>query len=153
MIKPMYLFHYTSEARLKGIVERGELKVSKAGLSKGEKPALWLSAEPVWDDSALKFRNFKDKEEQFHSIGLGRVVVPFSDHFVTYKKWTHVSGVDKLLAAIESQYFNQYDRSKWWASFKNISEADFLSVERWDGNRWEPYCESESTMDQVITFA
>ena len=136
MNKPEYLFHYTSEARLINIIESGKLETSKAGLLKKEKPALWLSSEPEWEDSALKFHNYKNRDEQWKAIGLGRIVVPFLPHFITYGKWKHVSGVNKLQHSIECSIFTQYDRSKWWASFKSIPKDEFLSIEYWDGEKW-----------------
>lgn len=153
MNRPVYLFHYTSEARVKDIIESGELKVSKAALHRNEKPALWLSSEPIWDESATKFLNFSSKENQFRHIGLGRIVVPFEHHFVTYAKWRHVSGVAPLLASKESLLFNSYDRSKWWASFQSIPESDFLSVEYWDGETWCDYFEKGTPTVFNVRFA
>jgi hypothetical protein len=136
MNKPEYLFHYTSEARLNDIIKSGKLEISKAALSKKEKPTLWLSTDPDWDDSALKFLNYKNKDDQWKAIGLGRIVVPFLPNFITYAKWKHVSGVNSLLEKMESILFSQYDRSKWWASFKSIPVDEFLSIEYWDGEKW-----------------
>lgn len=153
MSKPTYLFHYTSEARLNEIVKSGELKVSRAALStKKEKPALWLSAEPDWDNSALRFHHYKDKEEQWEAIGLGRIVVPFFGNFVTYAKWKHVSAMDPLFEEAERMLFDKYDRSKWWASFKNIPSKEFISTEYWDGQQW-CYCENGTPSVYNVKFS
>lgn len=152
MKNPTYLFHYTSGARVNDIIKSGELKVSKAYLQQGERPTLWLSSEPIWDNSALKFINFKNKEEQHKDIGLGRVVVPFINHFVTYGKWKHVSGVNPFFESMEVLAFPDYDRGKWWASFKNIPIKDFLSIEIWDGDKW-CYHDSNTPSKYTAFFA
>ena len=136
--KPTYIFHYTSELRINHILESGKLKVSNACLPKNERSALWLSTETVWDDSATKFHT---KLEHDDAIGLGRIVLPFEQHFVTYAKWKHASNVHPLIAKNMEQLYPQYDRKKWWASFKDIPVSDFLAIEVWRNNKWRLYSE------------
>jgi len=141
MNRPDYIFHYTSEFRVNQILESGELKTNRNSLKRKETPTIWLSTQPEWEDSALKCINFKNKEQQHQTIGLGRIVVPFSEQFITYGKWTHASGVQPSLVSQMKASFPNFDRTKWWASFRNIPQAEFLSVEYWDGEQWCNYYE------------
>jgi len=139
--KPTHLFHYTSELRLRQILSSEELKVSKARIDRGEKPALWFSLDPLWDESAYKHFNFDDKEEQAREIGLARIVLPFFDNFITYGKWKHVSRVSPAQMMWMESNFPHYKRGSWYASFVNIPKDEFICCEVWNGEAWILYDE------------
>lgn len=58
MTKPEFLYHYTIGAKLRLIAgsghEGGELQTRGHGAAPGEKPVLWLSANPQWEPTATK---------------------------------------------------------------------------------------------------
>lgn len=80
------IYHYTSEQHLSKILETGELIVSEwERKNRVKPPVLWLSLNPVWENTATKLINENGKirrltkEEQYRSFGLIRFVLEFKD--------------------------------------------------------------------------
>lgn len=141
------IYHYTSEEHLKSILETGELIVSNwEKINKVKPPALWLSLNPIWENTATKIVNNygqikkMTKQEQFESIGLVRFVIHFDKtKLCSWKKYKHVSNTSQnVYEQMEKVGIEQGAiPSEWFASFKNIPLKDCISCQKWNGENWQ----------------
>lgn len=142
------IWHYTSGEHLKLILRSGELRVSEAERAMGiNPPALWLSKNPVWEHTATKQiwdfggRRQMTKEEQHEVAGLIRFAVEFDKtSFITYAKYRYQTNTSQL----EYDYMSSIaivigaDPKEWYATFKNIPQEKWVSIEKWNGTEWLP---------------
>lgn len=142
------IYHYTSEQYLEKILAKGELIVSEwEKNNKVKPPALWLSLNPVWENTATKLvrdilGNVRQltKEEQHKNFGLIRFALVFNkDNLCTWAKYKYKSNTTlKVYKAMEIKGINQGANPKeWFASFKNIPLSKCISCEKYDGKAWQ----------------
>lgn len=48
----MVVWHYTTFSRLTRILLTGEIRPASAGVPEGERPIVWFSRNPVWEETA-----------------------------------------------------------------------------------------------------
>lgn len=153
------LYHYTTFGYLENIVESGFLKVSPwEKKNKIKRPALWLSKNPDWDNTATK--GYYDKEtgqkrsltfeEQSRIFGCIRITIPFSDKYCTWNKFKRVSKEPiELCNQLEIIGINQGSNpDDWYASFYDVATSEIIAVDYWDGNAW---VDIHSDEDESIT--
>jgi hypothetical protein len=146
MAQNKIIWHYTSGEHLVKILQSGELKVSEwEQKNKVKPPALWLSLNPEWEQTATKMiqRNGKverlSKDEQHKKFGLIRFSIPFQkDVLCSWGKYKHKSNTPIVLYfQMEKTGLEQGAKpDEWFASFKNIPLSVCISCEKWDGNKW-----------------
>ena len=144
MDSALRFFHYTSPTYLPAIIKAGYIKFATAGIDKKEKPAVWLSTNPVWEHTATKIGMINGiptqmtMEQQYKLVGLARIEVQRLDDFVSWKKFRHVSGVTEQSFLFMERLGKMKDANpdEWWAYFKVIERKDWLAVEVWDGKEW-----------------
>src|SRR5262245_30228238 len=81
--KPSEIYHYTIGHRLVAIVNEGIIKPATAYVPEGERPAVWFTINPNWDETATKLYQEDDgslrictrEEMAEHGGGLVRIVV------------------------------------------------------------------------------
>jgi hypothetical protein len=141
------IYHYTSGQHLQQILEKGKLIVSEwEKKNKIKPPALWLSTNPIWENTATKMleRNGElkrlTKEEQHQKFGLIRFVMQKNDTYCSWAKYKHKSNTTlEMYKAMELEGIHSGSNPKeWFASFKNIPLSDCISCEKWDGEKWMP---------------
>ena len=144
MDSALRFFHYTSPTYLPAIIKAGYIKFATAGIDKKEKPAVWLSTNPVWEHTATKIGMINGiptqmtMEQQYKLVGLARIEVQRLDDFVSWKKFRHVSGVTEQ-SFLFMERLGKVKGAKpeeWWAYFKPIENAHWLRIEIWNGNEW-----------------
>jgi hypothetical protein len=141
------IYHYTTEHHLEMIKSKGELIVSETERKyKIKPPALWLSLNPVWENTATKTINENGiirrltKEEQYENLGLIRFVLEFKkESLCTWARYKYKSNLpSRLYEEMELAGIEQgADPKEWFASFKNIPLSKCISCEKWDGNEWK----------------
>jgi hypothetical protein len=139
-------YHYTSEQKLNEILESGELIVSEwERKNKVTPPALWLSLNPIWENTATKMisENGKvrrlTKEEQHSMFGLIRFVLEFKkETLCSWAKYKHKSNTPlSVYEQMELTGIRQgANPNEWFASFKNIKIKDCISCQKWNGTEW-----------------
>lgn len=141
------IYHYTSGQHLVEILERGELIVSEwEKNSKVKPPALWLSLNPVWENTATKMIKVNGKikqltkDEQHQKIGLIRFVIEFKpDTLCSWAKYKYKSNTPQhTYDEMEKKGIMLGANPKeWFACFKNIILKDCVSCQKWNGKEWE----------------
>lgn len=141
------IYHYTSETHLKEILLSRELKVSDSERkNKILPPALWLSLNPEWENTATKLiavnghARRMTKTEQYEKFGLIRFSIPFDkDSLCSWGKYKYKSNTpSEVYYALErSGIADGAKPIEWFASFKNIPLSKCLSCEKWSGAEWE----------------
>lgn len=142
------LYHYTSGQHLELILTKGELTVSEwERKNKVKPPAVWLSTNPIWENTATKLISEKGiirkltKAEQHQLYGLVRFVLVFKkERLCSWAKYKHVSNTPtEMYVALERSGLEQgANPNEWFASFKNIPLSDCISCEKWNGEKWSP---------------
>ena len=144
-MRPLKLWHYTAELRIPEIVQSGVIKLATKFLEKRERPAVWLSSNPTWENTATKMANdgFHTRqlslEEMKLHFGLARIQVVTKKSYVTWGKFKYDSGISaEFYDFLESEGFRkQANPKEWYASFEPIVKAEWLSIEIWRNNQWE----------------
>jgi hypothetical protein len=141
------IYHYTSEQHLSKILETGELTVSEwEKKNKVKPPALWLSLDSVWENTATKLINENGKlrrltkEEQHQKFGLIRFVLEFKkENLCSWGKYKYKSNTSiQTYESMEQSGIEQGANPKeWYASFKNIPLSNCISCQKWNGKEWE----------------
>ena len=141
------IYHYTSETHLIKILETGKLIVSEwEKKNKVKPPSVWLSLNPVWENTATKLISTNGidrqltKEEQYQKFGLIRFVLEFKkENFCSWGKYKYKSNTPiQTYEQMEQSGIEQGANPKeWYASFKNIPLSSCMSCQKWNGKEWE----------------
>ena len=141
------LYHYTTFGYLEEILNSRFLKVSPwEKKNKIKRPALWLTKNPNWDNTATK--GYYDREtgerrsltfeEQSTIFGCIRITIPFKNTFCNWRKFKHVSKepielCNQLEIIGRKQGSNPDD---WYVSFDDVAATEIIAVDYWDGKEW-----------------
>lgn len=149
MPRPERLFHYTVGLRLPEILEDRAIKPTDANLGSRERPAVWTTRSPVWEETANKSAMTPSGERVLGTKrsterlcgGLVRIAVRPSAAPIRWQQFVKTSGiksktVKRLAASAWAQGSNPVD---WWVSYRPIPETEWLAVEIWGGLTWVPY--------------
>ena len=145
------LYHYTTREALSSILRDKKIKPTEVLIDPNERPAVWCSYNPVWEETANK--SFLDpytntiiflNREQTHlmSGGLVRVEVSPSSALYNWTAFKRLSGISKKsfesLKKVNHKLGINAD-SEWRVSFEPIQRNSWLSIEIWDGDEWQSY--------------
>jgi len=140
------LWYYTTVKKLDEVVRQGEIRPAKTGLSKGEKPAVWFSANPEWEPAANEPWESPDgtierlnKDQTFvlggglARIGVGRDVAPHD-----WKAFKRLSGISsKMAKELYQAAISAGSRPvQWFATFETVPRSSWLSIEVLEGEQW-----------------
>jgi hypothetical protein len=142
------IWHYTVYQNWEGILESGFIKTSDTLIESGEKPAVWFSTNPNFEQTARKI--IQDTETGEIKLNQGRdelfeagfqcvriEVVPTLP-FINWKKYKKISGISKGVAkAMEKVGIEQgANPAEWLALFEPVSLDYCKNIEIWDGKQW-----------------
>ena len=142
------IYHYTTIKQSLLIIESGFIKVSEYERKNNVKPpALWLSLNPLWENTATKMtKNIFGEtvslsfEEQHMQFGCARFLIEFNkDKLCSWAKYKHASNTTlEMYNQMEKVGFQKNANPKeWYASFKNISIDEVIGYQIWNGEYWE----------------
>ena len=141
-------WHYTVGCNLPAIIESGEIRVATAGVPVSERPAVWVSCNPIWDPTANKAlsnsRTSSKKARRFTQRshgGLARIGVKPEAAPIDWVSFKQNSNIDPKIARglVRSSKAMGSHPKEWRASFEPIPASAWLSIETDTGNGWEPY--------------
>jgi hypothetical protein len=151
------VFHYTVKAKLQAILESGELRAAVAYVPAGERPAVWFSTNPWWEETANKM--WKDKAGTVHrgdrrsteqlGNGLIRIEVAPETAPVT---WTEHKRSGKGPSRKDTQTLEKVarldgaDPSQWRLSYEPVPRDKWLTIELWNGVSWERLPDGDGTL-------
>jgi hypothetical protein len=141
-------YHYTVGSYLASILRDG-LHPATAGVPKSERPIVWFTASPHWEETANKSlvvrgmcQFLTQAETSRFCDGLCRIGVrddlrglhPFAR--ITRESHQDPRTTDALIAvAVERGSAPARD---WYGTFRVVQPADFAVVEKFDGSGWVP---------------
>jgi len=151
-------WHYTPAIRLPQIIKSGKIKLDEQARSYGEKPAAWISTNPIWENTATK--PYADKsghmvertnEEMSQELGLGRIEVKASNAFISWLRYRNTSGINPRLWSEMTKYGTKIggDPNEWYASYIPIMSRYFISVEMFIKGEWIR-CDDWNQIDQFL---
>lgn len=143
----MKLWHYTSKDRIDTILDSEVINLATAGVPDRERPAVWLSSNPIWENTATKgvvengIRRSVTKDEMDSLCGLARIEVEIFSGIINWKHFKRVSGIKNSSAsALESSGLNKNANPKeWFTSFKPISIDYWIKAEILVDGKWVDY--------------
>ncbi len=145
-MKSKFIYHYTHGELLDEILSDGKLRVSEfERINKIKPPALWLSLNPIWENTALKMVDVNGhlrtltKSELHEKSGLIRFVLEFKkDTLCSWAKYRYKSNTPyEVYENMEKTGIRQgADPKEWYASFVNIPLRKCVALEKWNGKEW-----------------
>lgn len=139
------IWHYTVQPMLERILRDGVIRRATAGLRPGERAAVWLSARPVWEPTATRWRRdasgaFRPSTaEEMTAIGYARIGVAATSVRTTWAQHRRFGGLLWADAeAIERSARQQgANPDEWRATYKDIARAQWCAVQTSaDGLTW-----------------
>lgn len=152
-------WHYTPAIRLYRILESGKIKLDEQAKFYGEKPAAWVSTNPLWENTATKpildvcgVKVDLTLEEMYLRLGLGRIEIQPSRDFISWYKFRKTSGVNPKIWNGMTKYGLKVgaDPNEWFASYSPILSRYFISVEMFIKDKWVK-CEDWSKIKQFVS--
>lgn len=154
MAKPTIVWHYTIGSKLEQIMASGEIRAATTFISQGERPAVWFSSNPAWEETANKLIITPEGKQEFgtkqttHKLGggLARIAVAIETAPHDWKAFQRLSGIDtKIARAMVGAAYEVGARiSEWFVAFGPVTRDKWLSVEVWDGDAWQPHTPQSS---------
>jgi len=142
------IWHYTTGLHIEKIIQEKRLRVSEVERMVGLKPAVWFSKNQLCEPTALKFICIgsnppvtETMKVQAETIGLLRIGIEFTNELTTWAKYKHVSKITQPLynELEQSGIANGADPNEWFCSFKNIPSSKWITIERFNDNKWESF--------------
>jgi hypothetical protein len=147
----MRIWHYTVGVHLPGIMRSGEIRCATAFVPESEKPLVWFSTNPLWEETANKM--YKDilgtlhegNKETTAKIGEGLIRIEVSPDAAPYswkdfkkkKMWTKkiIKGLEKAALKVGA------NPSQWRMSYYPVPKEKWIAVERWNPEKqtWEDF--------------
>lgn len=141
------LWHYTVGHHLPDIFAAGVLKAATAGIAVGERPAVWFSTHPAWEQTACKsWRNRNGRliplgRDDTHRMGGGlrRVGVAAAAAPYCWGDFRRMSGIpDRQARALDRVAREKgANPNHWFVTFDPVPRSAWLAVEAWDAVRRE----------------
>jgi hypothetical protein len=154
---PPRRWHYTTEAHLPKILRSGVLLPATCGVDNGERPAVWTSANPVWEETANKgyvdeatgMTRTGTKATTAARGGLARIEVRPEAAPYDWVAFRAESGIHPRIArglaeAAVAAGANPYE---WFVSFEPIEMDDWLDIEVWRDGRWVTFARRTADTD------
>ena len=138
-------WHYTVGARLGAILASQVLRPAEHGVPQGERPVVWFSSNPDWEQTANKgmidngaHRSLtKDETEEF-AKGLFRIGVSLKTAPHNWREYQRLSGAQQkmLRGLVASAISIGANPNDWRVSFERVPSSQWLTVEKWNGSAW-----------------
>lgn len=144
------VYHYTIGAYLLPIIESDEIRPATAGVPAGERPAVWFSTNPEWEETANKMTARKGKGRVVVATkgtrestakgggGLVRIAVRPEAAPFSWQDYRALSGVAKAHAdSLENvARFDGANPDEWRVSFDPVPRSEWIDVEVWTAGAW-----------------
>ena len=140
-------WHYTILPVYKLIVDSGVLRPADCRIELGERPILWFSTNPFWEQTANKmlFDSATGKETKLSMVetaqkagGLVRFAVPVQ-RLVRWPRLGQLANIKSKTRKIleEAGIRMGADYRQWYGTLESIPTRDCLAIESMDLNNWQ----------------
>lgn len=151
-------WHYTVGERLKAILQDGFIKPATANVPPGERPIVWFTVSPDWEETANKgwidskagrYITLTREETEKRGGGLFRIGVaddfPLEPFLRISRKSRQGHGVTNALirTAVEAGS-NPY--RDWWGTFKPVSCFDWSALEIRTPDGWRQFIDLQEIL-------
>lgn len=155
--RPSMVWHYTILDRFRSILRDGFIKPATEYVPPDERPVVWFSSNPVWEQSAAKTFvaggiSRTGSFEDHVSVGVFRIGVHPETAPYRWKEIKELSNMDSSVAqnlykvAIE----DGARPGEWYGTFDPVPRDAWVSVETWREGQWRQFdCASLSHGDEV----
>ena len=142
------LYHYTVGQHIIKIIEQGAILPATVGLPKGERPIVWFSSSPTWDETCNKgaVQNGQPilltrEQTAAEYGGLFRVIVlpdvaPYSWQRLRFLSKMHPAIADKLEETARAVGSNS---DEWFGTFKSVTRDKWTAIETLVDEGWVSY--------------
>ena len=143
-------WHYTNGRRIDQIIESGQINLATAYIEKNERPAVWLSTNPLFENTATRLTK-EGEDIPFNDSRLPaiRIEVRPSDKYVTWARFKHTGKISPRMAMHVEKVGRESgaNPAQWYASFRPILMKDWLSIEIWDNStrKWIKYIKNQQS--------
>lgn len=147
LMRNIRLWHYTTDLHFKKISEAGVIGLTNIGIEENEKPAVWFSKDPNWENTVMKKLKvgeeetdplFRDGLFQYGVIPIRIEIDCYKVDLVDWRTYKKISGIS-LEHANKLEYVARgvnASPSDWYASFHSIPAYMWKSVGFWNGTIW-----------------
>jgi hypothetical protein len=141
-------WHYTTADRLHKIAESGRINTTSTLIERGERPAVWLSTNPEWEETVQRvvINEVGNKTPPLSRDGLLKLgIIPVrieincqQVRLLNWNEFKKKSRISKFCAdnLEEVALEDGADPQQWRASFQPIDLKRTVCVEFWDGKAW-----------------
>jgi hypothetical protein len=139
-------WHYTTGQCFLQIVEDGIIKPAITGVPTHEKPIVWFSTNPHWENTASKAMRKPDgsivtlnmEETAEHCGGLVRFGVAPETAPHDWNALRDISGMSpKMASALYQAAIRQGARpGEWWGCFEPVPRSRWVAVHVYQDGRW-----------------
>ena len=152
------VWHYTVRRRLESILTDGAIKPATAQIEDRERPVVWCSTNPNWEETANKaFKSAmgfihpatRETTERF-GAGLIRIQVNPEAVPVRWRDYVRDSGIRPKIARGLVRAAKKVGSSprQWRMNYEPILASHWLGIETWDGHDWVPLTLRAGTDDR-----
>jgi hypothetical protein len=154
-------WHYTIGKCLESILQDGFLKPATANMWPGERPIVWFTTSPEWEQIANKSRidtmtgisiTLTREETEKDGRGLFRIGVPDNFPLKRFKRITRETrqepSITKAFIAIALEAGSNPHRD-WWGTFKPVSWFDWKELDSFTPNGWQQFIELKQILNRV----
>lgn len=148
--KVVKIWHYTVASHYNQIIADGFIKLATLYVNKNEKPAVWLSSNPNYEETVRK--TLRDSEtgevmkdlsrDELFEKGVLPVRLEINSSFIKLHTWEDFQKESRINHEVADTLVKVAEKwgaypEDWYTSFEPISTANgVLSVECWDGKEW-----------------
>lgn len=147
------IWHYTIGTRMKMILRDRLIKLATANVPAGERPVVWFSTNPAWEETANKGImteagnrvGLTKQETAERGKGLYRIAVSSDTASFNIYEFRKRSGVSSKMwkgLFLRAEQCGSVP-TEWRVSFDPVPSEKWLSVECWDRDIWRPLFETE----------
>lgn len=146
----MQFWHYTVLEHYKSIVNCGYIDLATTYICKGELPAVWLSTNEVFEETARKSITDTRTNDRYDDLsrdglfihGVVPVRVEIDRTLAQIHKWSN----SWAMLHVTQDYAQKLERvglriganpDEWWFSLERIPLQSCIRAEQWNGASWE----------------
>jgi hypothetical protein len=143
------VWHYTKGVHLPKIIASGEIRPATVGVGVGERPIVWFSTNPRWEETASPGRIDDQGQlrkatlEKMEVICAGRARIAVDDATAPYD-WYYLkraAGIKtKTAQGLETAAIRDGASPKdWRGTFDSVPREKWVSVEVFRNGAWVPF--------------
>jgi hypothetical protein len=142
----MIVWHYTTGEKLYQIVRDSVIKPATAFVPIGERPIVWFSTAPVWEETANKRLLRSDGKivsldrDGTHVHGGGLIRIGVAPETAPYK-WELLKAKAHMTPRMAKGLIKAAHKcgakpSEWRGTFEPVPFEKWIALEVWDGIKW-----------------